>query len=233
MNGDGVFYNPRTKTSFNTSYRNNRIVEENTMGGGSGLYGSMRKKERGDRGERENFFRGRDKGDRESGERELGRRMLFRGGRDRDRENVREVARENVREIRENIREKKELMNNLGNVPIGIEREINREVDIDKDGNIEREKEEIIDREIPVDDGEREERRIGGGMMRFKNREMFREKNQREFERERPPRGESEDNNDDEDGDSDKEEYRNERFRRNNGRERYKKRESDDEESDE
>ena len=240
LNGDGVFYNPRTKTSFNTSYRNNRIVEENTMGGGSGLYGSMRKKERGgDRGERENFFRGRDKGDRESGERELGRRMLFRGGRDRDRENVREVARENVREIRENIREKKEIMNNLGNVPIGIEREINREVDIDKDGNIEREKEEIIDREIPIDDGEREERRIGGGMMRFKNREMFREKNQREFVRERPPRGESEDNNDDEDErDSDKEEeiqnnIRNERFRRNNGRERYKKGDSDDEESDE
>lgn len=43
LNGDGVFYNPRTKTSFNTSYRNNRIVEEG-MGGGSGLYGSMRKK---------------------------------------------------------------------------------------------------------------------------------------------------------------------------------------------
>lgn len=85
--------------------------------------------------------------------------MLFRGGRDRDRENVREIARENVKEIRENIREKKEILNNLGNVPIGIEREINREVDIDKDGNIEREKEEIIDREIPVDDGE--ERRIG------------------------------------------------------------------------
>jgi hypothetical protein len=230
LNGDGVFYNPRTKTSFNTSYRNNRIVEEG-MGGGSGLYGSMRKKERGDRGERENIFRGRDKGG-ESGERELGRRMLFRGGRDRDRENVREIARENVKEIRENIREKKEILNNLGNVPIGIEREINREVDIDKDGNIEREKEEIIDREIPVDDGE--ERRIGGGMMRFKNREMFREKNQREFERERPPRNESEDNNDDEDErDSDKEEYRNERFRRNNGRERYKKGESDDEESDE
>jgi len=112
-------------------------------------------------------------------------------------------------------------------------------VDIDKDGNIEREKEEIIDREIPIDDGEREERRIGGGMMRFKNREMFREKNQREFVRERPPRGESEDNNDDEDErDSDKEEeiqnnIRNERFRRNNGRERYKKGDSDDEESDE
>ena len=235
LHGDGVFYNPRTKTSFNTSYRNNRIVED-SVGGGGGLYGSMRKKERG---ERENFFRGRDKGDREKegGERELGRRMLFRGGRDRDkenmRENVRENIRENIREIKENIREKKDL-SNLGNVPIGIEREINREVDIDKDGNIEREKEEIIDREIPIDDGEREERRIGGGMMRFKNREMFREKNQREFERERPPRDESDDNNDDEDErESYKEEYRNERFRRNNGRERYKKRESDDEESDE
>jgi hypothetical protein len=137
LHGDGVFYNPRTKTSFNTSYRNNRIVED-SVGGGGGLYGSMRKKERG---ERENFFRGRDKGDREKegGERELGRRMLFRGGRDRDkenmRENVRENIRENIREIKENIREKKDL-SNLGNVPIGIEREINREVDIDKDGNI-------------------------------------------------------------------------------------------------
>jgi hypothetical protein len=142
--------------------------------------------------------------------------MLFRGVRERD----------------NNTDEKKEL----GNVPIGVEREIHREVDIDKDGNIEREKEEIIDREIPIDDGE--ERRIGGGMMRFKNREMFREKNQREFVRERPPRGESEDNNDDDERDSDKEEEiqnnnRNERSRRNNGRERYKKGESDDEESDE
>jgi len=197
LNGDGVFYNPRTKTSFNASYRNNRIVEENSMGGG-GLFGSMRKKERG---ERENFFRGRDKGDTESyrkegGERELGRRMLFRSGRER---------------------EKKD---NIDNVPIGIEREINREVDIDKDGNIEREKEEIIDREIPIDDGEIEERggRIGGGMTRFKNREMFREKNQREFERVQR----NEDDDEDE-RDSYKEEVRNERFRRNNGRERYKK----------
>ena len=28
LHGDGVFYNPRNKTSFNVSYKNNRIVEE-------------------------------------------------------------------------------------------------------------------------------------------------------------------------------------------------------------
>lgn len=243
LHGDGVFYNPRTKTQFNASYKNNRLVEEGS-GGGGGLYNSMRKKDRG--GDRENIFRGRDK-DRESyrdkesfrkevvervdrggdrggdrgergGERELGRRMLFRG---KQRENRKE-----------------------GDRNVEVEREIEREIDMDTG----LEKEEIIEREMEVgnDDERNNNGRIGGGMMRFKNREMFREKNQREFERERPKdmERESEDNNDDEDErDSDKEDdsqnenrgkFRDkERLRRNN-RERYKnKRESDEDESDE
>mgnify|MGYP006873033537 CR=1 FL=1 len=79
-------------------------------------------------------------------------------------------------------------MNNLKNIGIEFGREINREIHIDKDDNIGKEREKIIDREIQIYDGEKKERnngRIGLGMIRLKHGEMIREENQREFEREK------------------------------------------------
>ena len=81
------------------------------------------------------------------------------------------------------------------------ERNISRNINIDFDRDIEQEVEEIEekdydreererDREIEIENSYNEKRRNisrkGGGMTRFKKREIFREKSQREYETEKP-----------------------------------------------
>ena len=233
LHGDGTFYNPKSKTSFPASYKNNRLIEETNS-----AFTSMRKKERGGENtfrrererERENYRdsyrekerereRDRDRDSlkekesfrKEGGERETGmgsRRMLFRGrGKGREkRDRGERVERE---------------------INIEMERDMDREIDIEKD--MDKDVDREVEREIEIENEERDFERGnsnrlgnglmrsggGGGVLRFKKKEVFREKNQREFEREKPKeieRESEEENNEEEDErESEKdEEYQNE-----------------------
>ena len=249
LHGDGVFYNPKSKSSFNASYKNNRLIEESN----TSVFTSMRKKDRRDR-DRDSYREKERDSYKEKDERETtgmgSRRMLFRGrgkGRDKrgDRENDldRDIDRDRDREN---------------------EKVIEKEIEVEKDGD----REVIVEREVvEIDNEDRDFRnnnnKLGSGllrsgdrpgMMRFKKKEVYREKNQREFEREKPKdERESEEENveeeDERESEKDEEQNYNNRevrkFRmemgksnrtkgKNRGKDRNRnKKESDEEESDE
>ena len=203
LHGEGIFYNPKTKASFNATYRNNRLMDENNLG-----YGSIRK----NKGDRENMFRSDKERDRdrdrdsyresykekESFRKEgndSGRRVFFRGrGKGKDRRGQR------MERVERNEREERNINRNIN---MDFDRDIEQEVEEREEKDYDREERER-DREIEIENSYNEKRRnisrTGGGMTRFKKREIFREKNQREYEREKPKEieRESEENNEEE-----------------------------------
>ena len=245
LHGDGVFYNPKSKSSFNASYKNNRLIEESN----TSVFTSMRKKDRRER-DRDSYREKERDSYKEKEERETtgmgSRRMLFRGrGKGRDK---RERGGDRDVDLDRDV----------------VDKEIEIEKEVDKDG----EREVIVEREIiEVDNddnyGRNNTNKLGSGllrsgdkpgMMRFKKKEVYREKNQREFEREKPKdeRESEEENNEEEDErESEKDEepnYNNREVRKfrmemgksnrakgkNRGKDRNRnKKESDEEESDE
>ena len=217
LHGDGVFYNPKTKTSFNASYKNNRLLDENSGGYG----GSMRKnrgieRERERERERENIFR-REKDSKESYRESYKEKESFRKENiereriDRDNRDIRESGKRILFRGRGKPRERKERGFRT-NVNMNINMDSDKEKNSDKDNEMENndfERNVEKERVIEIDNEDEEERdfgrgknknKLGSGILRFKKREVFREKNQREYEREKPRQIErdSEENNEEE-----------------------------------
>ena len=189
LHGDGVFYNPKSKSSFNATYRNNRLIEENN---GTSVFNSLRKKDRRDRDRDRDrdSYREKDREERDSLKKEerettggIGSRRMFRGrGRGIEKRERR------VERVERDVDLDKDVEKEV---------EIEREVEKDADGG----REVIIEREIEVNNDDKEfgrgnSNKLGSGLLRsggdgkglvkYKKKEVFKEKNQREFERERP-----------------------------------------------
>ena len=236
LHGEGVFYNPKTKTSFNATYKNNKLVEESNS-----QFGTMRKN-RGenlyrrdkDRDSDKESYKEKDSSDvykekksfrKEGGEN--GRRILFRG-RGMGRSLRGKVERggdrgQRIERVERFERGNREMNINNINTNIDVERDIDREIEVEKDMDkdfVERE-EILVDNEDKIIEKERNNKRIGGGILRFKKKEIFREKNQREYVREKPKEierdsYENENNEDEDEKVSDKEEEEDENENENN-----------------
>ena len=212
------------------SMRKNRGEREN-------IY--RREKDRDSYAEKDSYrdsYKEKDNFRKEGGEREYNRRVLIRGrgiarslrgkgekGGERGGERGQRIQR--VERFERGNRNRHININNINmntDMDIDMDREIDREIeekDIDKD---EIDKDEIdkdyIDRDEILFDNEeksfekgRNNKKIGGRILRFKKKEIFREKNQREYIREKPKEFERDsygnENNEDEDEKvSDKEE---------------------------
>ena len=239
LHGDGVFYNPKTKSTFNASYKNNKLIEESNSQYGSmrknrgereNIY--RREKDRDSYVENDSYrdsYKEKDNFRKEGGERENNRRVLIRGrGIARNLRGKGEKGGERGGERGQRIQRVERF--EKGNRNININNiNMNTDMDIDMEGDIDREiREKHIDKddiekdyfdrdEILFDneeksfEKERNNKRIGGRILRFKKKEIFREKNQREYIREKPKEIERDsfgnENNEDEDEKvSDKEE---------------------------
>ena len=221
LHGEGMFYNPRTKASFKATYRNNKLLDENSSNIGGGGFSSLRKK-----GSRE---RDRERERERDRERDRERENVFKkekeidGGREIEREVYRDGKTEIIKETEiyrnEPEREPRRKMLFRGRGKIGgnrgrgemggrymninslnMDRDIERKVEFDKHSdrdNNEVEKQVVIEKEVkefenPGPKG------LGNRILRFKRKEIIRDK---------PHKSDSEDdNNEEEEGVSDKDE---------------------------